>query len=662
MSRQFPTAVRRWQTRIKRWGLACLVAVLVVTFPAMRARHAPASATQLPRPLAGLEKLIQADPEAPADGEAPADAEAEAPDLDLNLPPEFNNFLQSTTPEDIVRAPIRLDGRRLFQIAAPAVGDGDDPGVDSPIEERIQEIEARLRDFATEDFDPDSLNVAWAWTNNQPVLYATANTEQGAINQELLTVTSLDAQKSWYTSELLGAQNLEQNLEQVADEWADILEEALVQFKAERESDFLATQGQIAGGLLITMIVLTMALMGAQEKQAAKRRRLSDDLDTIQQELAAIGQSEPSEDRQAETQALLQRESRLRQQISISALKRRLIQLGYFAVWFGGILGILGLFPYTRWLRPYIIQALQIPGELFLVALVTYLLIQMDDIFIDRLFHFLQHSPRFLLQNTQRRMLRFSTFSSVTKSITGFLIASAGFVTGLSVLGVNIAPLIAGAGIVGLAISFAAQNLIRDIINGFLILFEDQYGVGDVVILGDVGGFVENMGLRITQLRNEEGRLITVPNGTITVVQNLTKEWSRVDLAIDVAHTSDIDEAIALIKEVAEQMATDLVWRELILEPPLMLGVDKLDHVGATVRLWIKTQPLKQWDVAREYRRRLKIAFDQANIQIGVPQQAIRFGTALNLDQPSIRTANPQPLDQPTPTVDAGETDSGKTG
>jgi small conductance mechanosensitive channel len=160
--------------------------------------------------------------------------------------------------------------------------------------------------------------------------------------------------------------------------------------------------------------------------------------------------------------------------------------------------------------------------------------------------------------------------------------------------------------------------------------------VGDVVILGDIGGFVEYMGLRITQLRNEEGRLITVPNGSITVVQNLTKEWSRVDLLIDVDHSADIDKAIAVIERVATEMTEDDKWKHLILEPPLLLGVDQLNYVGATVRMWIKTQPLKQWDVGREYRRRLKIAFDQAGISIGIPQQSLRFNTSLGIQGPTV--------------------------
>jgi small conductance mechanosensitive channel len=258
-------------------------------------------------------------------------------------------------------------------------------------------------------------------------------------------------------------------------------------------------------------------------------------------------------------------------------------------------------------------------------------LIRLSAAFVNRSLLLLQDRMILSPEASQRMSLRFSTFSQVIRGVIFFLFWGIAVLIALSMVGIQIAPLIAGAGLLGLGVSFASQNLIKDIINGFFILLEDQYGVGDVVIIGEVAGFVENMNLRITQLRNEEGRLITIPNNTITVVQNLSKEWSRVDLMIDVAHTADIDQALALINHVAQDMTQDSAWRSLILETPLLLGVDRLDYRGATVRLWIKTQPLKQWDVAREYRRRLKIAFDKAGIEIGAPQQWITFQNRLGV-------------------------------
>uniref|UniRef100_A0ACD5GRU8 Mechanosensitive ion channel family protein n=1 Tax=Desertifilum tharense IPPAS B-1220 TaxID=1781255 RepID=A0ACD5GRU8_9CYAN len=163
--------------------------------------------------------------------------------------------------------------------------------------------------------------------------------------------------------------------------------------------------------------------------------------------------------------------------------------------------------------------------------------------------------------------LRFSTFSQVFKGITAVTLGGVGILSILSVVGVNIGPLLAGVGILGLGISFAAQSLIKDTINGFFILLEDQYAVGDVIAVGTVSGLVENMNLRITQLRNAEGRLITVPNSEIAIVENLSKDWSRVDVAIDVSYGSDVDRALSIIDEVAQKMSKEPVWREKIIDP-----------------------------------------------------------------------------------------------
>jgi small conductance mechanosensitive channel len=177
--------------------------------------------------------------------------------------------------------------------------------------------------------------------------------------------------------------------------------------------------------------------------------------------------------------------------------------------------------------------------------------------------------------------------------------------------------------LIGVAVSLASQNLIKDAINGFFIILEDQYALGDVIAVGDVGGLVENLNLRITQLRDSEGRLITIPNSEIKIVANLSSRWSRADLNIPIAYNADVDHALKLIETVGLEMDQDPRWREQIVETPQVLGVENFGDRGLMIRVWIKTQPLKQWDVAREYRRRIKITFDQAGIDIPLLQQAI---------------------------------------
>ena len=182
-----------------------------------------------------------------------------------------------------------------------------------------------------------------------------------------------------------------------------------------------------------------------------------------------------------------------------------------------------------------------------------------------------------------------------------------------------------------LSISLAAQSLIKDIINGSLILFEDQFGIGDVISVEGQTGTVESLNLRITQLRNTEGCLITIPNSQIGIIQNLSKDWSQVDLSIKVATDTDLTEALTLLKSTAANLAADPDWQQMILEPPDLLGVETVDHMGISLRLLLKTQPLKQWPVARELRRRLKEAFEEANITIGVPTENLSLSWENNL-------------------------------
>ena len=234
-------------------------------------------------------------------------------------------------------------------------------------------------------------------------------------------------------------------------------------------------------------------------------------------------------------------------------------------------------------------------------------------------------------ETSERLQLRVSTISGVSKSIATIVWVVVGILLALTSVGVDIIPLLAGAGLIGVAVSLASQNLIKDAINGFLIILEDQYALGDIIAVGNVQGLVENLNLRITQLRDTEGRLITIPNSEVKIVANLSSRWSRADLKIPVAYQADIDQVLKLMETVAVDMDRDPKWQEQILETPRVLGVDNFGDRGLIVRVWIKTQPLEQWNVAREFRHRLKIAFDQAGISIPFPQQAIWINDAESL-------------------------------
>ncbi len=201
------------------------------------------------------------------------------------------------------------------------------------------------------------------------------------------------------------------------------------------------------------------------------------------------------------------------------------------------------------------------------------------------------------------------------------LIAITGLLLGLKVLGISMGSVLAIGGLLGLAVSFGSQSLVKDVVNGILILTEDQYAIGDVIDLGRASGLVENLTLRITQLRGDDGELITIPNSTITEVKNLTRSWSRVNFKIDVAYQADPEKALSLLREVAQELYDDPAWHDKILATPKVLGIDSVSHSGMTITTWIQTVPLEQWSVGREFRLRVRKALEANGIEIGTPQQ-----------------------------------------
>jgi small-conductance mechanosensitive channel len=193
----------------------------------------------------------------------------------------------------------------------------------------------------------------------------------------------------------------------------------------------------------------------------------------------------------------------------------------------------------------------------------------------------------------------------------------------LKEVGVDIAPLLAGVGIAGLAIGFGAQTLVKDFLTGFFILMENQYRVGDVVKIGDHAGLVESIKLRITILRDLEGVVHTIPNGEVQSVRNMTYGWSRVVLDIGVAYKENVDQVMDLLREVGRKMRAEEEYCSLMIEDPQILGVDDFGDSQVTIKMLAKTIPLKQWDVARELRRRIKHAFDEKGIEIPFPQRTL---------------------------------------
>jgi small conductance mechanosensitive channel len=223
----------------------------------------------------------------------------------------------------------------------------------------------------------------------------------------------------------------------------------------------------------------------------------------------------------------------------------------------------------------------------------------------------------------ERRSQRISTMGSLLKSITtGVVFVIAVFMI-VAELGFNLAPLLTVSGILGVALGFGSQALVKDFLSGLFMIFEDQYGVGDVVDLGEANGVVEAVGLRITRLRAVDGTVWYVRNGEIVRVGNMSYGWSRAVLDVAVAYGEDTSRVRRLLTEISHELAEDEAWGELILEEPEVWGVESLSVDGVVVRVVLKTRPLEQWKVAREMRERIKRRFDAEGIEIPFAQRTV---------------------------------------
>jgi small conductance mechanosensitive channel len=223
---------------------------------------------------------------------------------------------------------------------------------------------------------------------------------------------------------------------------------------------------------------------------------------------------------------------------------------------------------------------------------------------------------------TTLREKRGRTISQLLRSVGRVVIVTIALLLTFNVF-INIAPILAGAGILGLAVSFGAQSLVRDIISGFFILLENQFAVGDVIEAAGKSGVVEKMTMRLVVLRDLEGTMHVIPNGEMKVISNKTRGWARAVVDISVPYTEDVDRALAVVRDEAAQFSTDRTWGLQLDGPVEVLGVESMTDNAVVIRTLLKTQPGSQWNVAREFRRRLINRFAKESIESPFQQRRV---------------------------------------
>jgi small-conductance mechanosensitive channel len=272
-----------------------------------------------------------------------------------------------------------------------------------------------------------------------------------------------------------------------------------------------------------------------------------------------------------------------------------------------------------------------VPGSILLIVVIGLIFRWFVNRAVDRLVHRAGKGsvPGFIADtragefldglkpaNHARRQQRTETMGSLLKSISTGVILAVVVVTVLSRLGIDIAPIIASAGIVGVALGFGAQNLVKDFLAGIFMILEDQYGVGDTVDLGEATGTVEAVSLRITRLRDVNGTVWYVRNGEILRVGNQSQNWARTVLDVTVSYDADLDKVQRILQEVATSTYENEQFHDVIIEAPEVWGVERFDKDGVVVRVVLKTAPAQQWLVARAMRQRIKAEFDRAGIKM----------------------------------------------
>ena len=484
-------------------------------------------------------------------------------------------------------APITFQGQRLFTIAAPPSNDAAEI---PPVVQRVYTIESNLRQIVPASIsskgarlDPNTFKVETEDDNGYPALYATDGRKHDKL--PIMTVTQSD-----------GALNAVAK-EELALQWETTLQQALGRALVASEPSYVRDQVRklpwvLAGVALLTIVIVWL------------RRRLR-----------KTGRALDSETRRAFVAGLLWA-----------------LALAAVGIWAITAYWLLTIFPATR------AFANQLSGRVFQLVLLWIVIAVLDrllGIVIVRVTDAWRSNLMLTTDQRARIKLRTPTLIRSAENLKSIVLWAIAIVWTFSILAVSAVSVLTIGAVVAFAFSFATQSLIKDYLNGFLILAEDQFAIGDIVTIGGVTGTVEDVTLRITRIRADDGRLVTIPNSTIAVVENATRSWARVDFRVSVAPSSNIERATTVLQEVLDGLTTDPAWSNAILEPPQVLGVDSVSYAGVVLRAWIKTVPSERAALAREINQRVGEAFRRNGIGIGAPQAVIMQAAAPEPRRPS---------------------------
>ncbi|MGB0563877.1 MAG: mechanosensitive ion channel family protein [Spirulinaceae cyanobacterium] len=556
---------------------------------------------------------------------------------------------------DLEVAPVFLEGKAVLTVASELNATiGNDGTRQVPpaafrsqqISQRLRLVLARMLTYSRREL-PDlvSLKEKEAALKRELVMVSQRSTDEAAVYRLRVAFPSDAPPELIATLTEVDARYRRQSLDELAPLWQDQLVRVLLAAWRSHQPALLGWalgQATIYLGISAVLSTLIWLLQRVLRRQRKRQKALQrpDSADDPDNPLELLGNQ-------------VRRLNRLRDR-NLNRFLRRLLFWGQMLLWVVSWGLICRLFYFTRpfanwllgvspqeWLLSFGQQGIVgTPILLLLWFLAINLSERLAGFVIERVAQEWlinhtepRHPPGHTGQATgQRFSLRVPTLVNAAQGVIRIVAYSIFLLLALNQFRAIAAPLTALLGIITFAISLGAQNFIKDVINGILILLEDQYAVGDVIAInGDAAGLVEQVNLRITQLRSLDGELITIPNGSVGVVRNMTSEWSQAKCSITVSHQSDLERAMALMVEVAEALYGDAGWRDRTLDQPELLGVENIDHHGPQIWILLKAKPMQHWDLAREYRRRLTVAFAEAGIDFGAPRQEVLFWPAAPL-------------------------------
>ncbi len=471
-----------------------------------------------------------------------------------------------------VTAPVMVDGASVFRVAALASPAPASLPIDTRVllvQNAISQVLAVNGDRGTM-YDPASFRVHLAKEGSQYALRAVDARHPDGI--DIVTVTATDAQYAHLPDRT------------VAQQWQALLQPALVHALQKRQPEQIRRSlFEVARGAVILGIV-TVALLFVWSLLGARARRLRRNL----------------EDRADEHRRVVRALMTLIWSIAI--------------LWLAAITWALLLFPQTTAAGQFIIRT---AGRVAAVWIGAFVIDRVLEIAIAR-FAVVYARGGFAGAERSRHMLRAPTIARALGGFKSWIIILVASLTTLGMLNIPVASVVTIGGIAALAIGFAAQSLVRDILNGMLVLLEDQYVVGDYVMIGDYNGIVEGLTLRMVQLRDGKGNLITIPHSSVSQVVNSSRTWSRVDYRVPVDPSANVTAGLQALRSTLDAFAADDAWRDAVLEPYEWVGVESMSSNGIVLRASVRTAPLRQFEVRRALNERVIAALREAKIELGL--------------------------------------------